>query len=212
MILAGIVRIALVPSLDSERTQGVVGILTLGVLALTLVGILWYAAEAMRLRLAQEVEAQIQFHPWLNATDLRETPLQPRTESSPPRSRYSLHVRNVGATPAHHVQVQVKYYVVGATRQFVVNDQPEFELAPQDGFLVHLCELEFDRATQSASIQVEIRYRTAFGGAGELVIPFRYTSPRWSNLAMPPYRWWLSDGSVYPRAGKTGTFPRGPDR
>ena len=183
--------------------------LSVGLLAATLMAILWYTIETRSLRLQQQWDSEIHNHPWLKGSDLDVNQDEPtaRFMGIVASETIYLPVKNVGTTPAYALHINVQWEMKGQSpsrqeRQVVSG----LSLAPGDTCHARLCDLEFLDPGDRATIDLEIEYRSFMGGGGRLKMNFYSHEKGWANGPTSPYEFWLSDGRQFPVA--TGTSAR----
>ncbi len=176
-------------------------LLSTAVLGSTLAAAVWYSVETRMLRQQQQRESEIRHHPWLKGSDLivdwyGRWPARPMGCES-----IHLPVTNVGTTPAHGLEIIVKWRLAGQNPSAGENKIGGIDLAPGDTWHAKLCEIDFKVSDDQAIIDVEIAYRSFLGGGGRFRMNFYSHRKGWANGPMSPYEFWLADGRTFPVRG-----------
>lgn len=175
---------------------GIADLLSTAVLGSTLAAAIWYSLETRILRQEQQRDNEIRHHPWLKGSDLKVT----REDSEAKilwREIIYLPIQNMGTTPAHNLEIVVQWRVEGTLAESGTERIGGITLPPGDTYHAKLCEIEFDPGDK-ASIDVEITYRSFAGGGGCLKMNFYTPEKGWANGPISPYKFWLSDGRIFP--------------
>jgi hypothetical protein len=202
IIIAGLVSGTGVYSLSTAWASAT----NAGLIAATLVGIVWYSWETSKLVEAQRRSIEIDKHPWLTATNLAPQDIPGGADPGLFGGfRLFLPIRNVGETPAYNVSVQASH----TTRVRATPDregQSEFRnqvIVPGDTLTVLLGEVFFNLPpsyTRIVDVLVSIRYEVFDRGRGEIQLNFQYmTAAGWGN-GDTRYTIWLADGRRWPEA------------
>jgi len=188
-----IVSAVLKPTLDALNAAALMS---------TLVAVVWYTIETRALRLQQEFDNEIRNHPWLKATNLKVDKLDPLSDQGAGicgGDAVYLPVTNVGVTPAHDLSIDIRWDHKGGLPSNGTKKYEGIVLAPNDACHLKLCELDYDDPDDSASISVEISYKSFMGGGGSFEMQFiKESGEGWANGPMSPYRFWTSDGRTFP--------------
>jgi hypothetical protein len=195
VIGSGVVTFTVGLKLSSETART----LSTAVLVTTLVAVTWYSLETRILRLQQQWNNEVRNHPWLKGSDLKvdrgDTDIKTLW-----REIVYLPIQNVGTTPAHDLNLAVKWRVEGDEASTGEKRIGSVDLPPGDTCHPKLCEIDFDPGDK-AFIDVEITYKGFAGGGGRLKMNFYTHEKGWANGPMSPYEFWLSDGRRFPAAG-----------
>jgi hypothetical protein len=170
--------------------------LNAGLLAATLVAVVWYSLETHRLLGVQRDAAEISEHPWLEVSPWPDEEIIRRQTLAA-----SLRVKNVGHAPALIRRVGVTEpkesergnWTVGAKG----DDSPR-ALAPGQSYVVTIVELGTADGAAAVCLDVSFDYGTVHGGRGWLLLRFRYKDRQWKSRETR-YEIELSSGRRLPR-------------
>lgn len=180
-----------------------VSLLSLVVIAITAGAIIWYSLETRKLRIATEgtrkeaegtrEEAErareIEFHPWLNGSNLV-------LDKDPGLNILIwLPIKNRGKTPALKVVFQSEFMVNGQRPEPM--SYRNVCIAPGDTLHCRIGQFNTSDHGKTARISVVVKYSTHMGGSGEMKHGFLYGGGNWWN-ADGDYRVLLSTGEEYP--------------
>jgi hypothetical protein len=159
-----------------------------GLVAATLVAIVWYSWETRRLVDMQQASSDIDKHPWLSATTLK-----PESQSEGGDHfifggfRLWLPVTNVGRTPAYGVQVATRLNGRGHEVALKTPAAPISEqiIVPSDVLHAWVGDVGFVKPRGGdVDLDVDIQYATVGGGGGRLELAFRLQDGAWRNGPM----------------------------
>lgn len=172
------------------------------VLTATFVAIFWYAIETRRLVEGQERAAELDRHPWLEATNLKPEQIPPGDgEAAFGGYHIWLPITNVGHTPAVDLEITTHITVTDrdVERALEAGEKRVGQtLVPRDVLHQEIGTVFLEGPYTTIRVNVRIVYRTIDGGRAELEIGFVYTAEKgWRNLPTR-YQFWLSDGSHFP--------------
>src|SRR5262249_4320739 len=154
--------------------------LTLGLLALTLLAILWYSFETRNLVRIQREASEIESHPWLHV-EAWPIPRELSPEEAVKGDQFALPIMNVGRTPALITKVSVAHR--GRIDPWVKLEggaNPRV-LAPGQQFLATIVTLKAAGPSILAYLSVVIDYRALQGGGGQVVVWLRYAEGGWKS-------------------------------
>lgn len=174
-------------------------LLSTAVLVATFVAVTWYSMETRILRLQQQSESELRNHPWLRGSDL--TVNKDKNQGGLlGREELYLTVKNVGATPAHDLQLNVAWRIEGQEPASGQRNIRSITIAPEDTYHMKLCDIDFEIPGDRAVVDVELSYRSFMGGGGRLQVNFYSHEKGWAN-GPTSYEFWLSDGKRFPEGG-----------
>lgn len=180
------------------RWTSLAGPINTAVTTATFVAVFWYAIETRRLVAGQERTAEIDRHPWLEATNLK-------PEEIPPTEGFGgyhiwLPIKNVGQTPAVDLEIDAMTTVSDPTLDRAVEARERRvgqTLVPSDVLHQEIARALLEGPHTTIEVQVRITYRTIDAGRGRLAVGFRYTAQQgWRNLPTR-YETWLRDGTHF---------------
>jgi hypothetical protein len=174
--------------------------LSAGLLAATLVAIIWYSWETRRLVDSHESGAELDKHPWLSSTTLKP---EEQPEGADPflcgGFRLWLPIQNVGRTPALDIRVESRWETADHRLSLAALNQSEDQvIVPADTLHAYLGHIGFLVPNGAdAELSVRVTYNVPFGGGGELLLRFQYRSRQgWGN-GPTRYRFRLASGGEY---------------
>lgn len=152
--------------------------LSLGLLALTLLAILWYSFETRRL-------AEIGSHPWLQVVGWPiPRQLEPVEKLLMGGEQAALPIMNVGRTPAQLTKISVAYEgpqnPVDAWVELGGDANPRV-LAPGQQFLAPIVTIRGSVPSTRLHLLVTIEYQALQGGGGQVVVWLRYAGDMWKS-------------------------------
>jgi hypothetical protein len=173
-----------------------------GLLAATLVAAFWYALVTHRLLVSQRDASEIAEHPWLHvsAWPISEV-LDPDQGRPLPIVAASLRLKNVGRAPALLQSVAVSQPPEADASTWKVSlkgDGNPRALAPGQGFVVDIADIQVGVGARPVYIDVSIDYLTVHGGKGWILLRFRYAGGSWKSR-QTRYDCTLSSGVRLPR-------------
>ena len=172
-----------------------------GLIAATLVAIIWYSWETRRLVDSHESGAELDKHPWLSGTTLKP---QEQPEGADPflfgGFRLWLPIQNVGRTPALDVRVESRWETTDHRLNLAALNQPiqDQVIVPSDTLNAYVGHIGFLMPHGAeAELSVRVTYTVPLGGDGELPLTFQYRSRQgWGN-GPTRYRFRLDNGVQY---------------
>jgi hypothetical protein len=173
--------------------------LSAGLLASTLVVVLWYSWETRRLVDTQRRANELDQHPWLSATSLRIEEIGP-SEGTFAFGGHGvwLPIENVGRTPAFDVNVAVDVSVPdrdsGGAPKHLQKKARDQVIVPRDQLHIRFPDIAWPGIPFRATAAVQIRYCVMDGGRGEIDLAFNCTDGNWLN-GPTQYRFWMADGT-----------------
>jgi len=174
-----------------------------GLLALTLLAILWYSLETRRLVRQQRDAAEITDHPWLSALWVEVADVPPGDAVPFGGIQASLPIENRGRTPAMLRDVTVSSEGEGQPNEWTVTlggDHDPRTLVPGEQVIVKIADVAYgDLRHPTLSIKVSIHYRTVHGGTGNLMLRYRLSDRIWKSRDTS-YTCTLSSGAILPRS------------
>lgn len=179
-VLAGIATDPARPTLSAWATG-----LNAGLLAATLVAIVWYSLRTHRLVDLQRDVAAVGNHPWLSAMYL--TPRDLLQDEKAPFGRHEaiLPITNTGRTPARlrRVTVSTEEEQEQASDCMLVpgGDNDPRVLVPGDRVDVKVLEIIYGGPPPTVYLDIVIEYDSIDGGSGRLTLRFRFANGRWKN-------------------------------
>lgn len=176
---------ALIAGVATHRAQGTPSAwaagLTLGLLALTLLAILWYSFETRNLVRIQREASEIESHPWLHV-EAWPIPRKLSPEEAVKGDQFALPIMNVGRTPALISKVSVAHR--GPQIDPLVKlegDANPRVLAPGQQFLATIVTFKGFGPPIRAYLSVTIDYQALQGGGGRVVVWLRYAESTWKS-------------------------------
>jgi hypothetical protein len=181
-----------------------------GLLASTLVAIIWYSWDTHRLvesqqrqAKAQQQRAEIENHPWLAASTLK-WKLE-RNERAAPLGHHhlSIEIKNTGRTPAYVHRIGITGHDVRGAGEcrLALEDQPKARqvIVPGEslGLVLGVMVFNVPRPQAPMEVRAAVAYSTAEGGRGDIGVGFRYEHEAWLNLPTS-YTFTLSTGTRFP--------------
>ncbi len=180
--------------------------LSLGLLALTLLAILWYSFETRKLVRIQREAAEIESHPWLHVAGwptARQLSIEERMFSG---DQAALPIMNVGRTPALLTKISVAHDgspgLDGALVELGGDNNPRV-LAPGQQFLATIVAIKTREPIKARELSprlhlsVTIDYRALQGGGGQVVVRLRYAGGVWKSRRTT-YMATLASGQTLP--------------
>jgi hypothetical protein len=176
-----------------------------GLIAATLVTIIWYSWETRRLVDSHESGTELDKHPWLSATTLKP---EEQPEGADPflfgGFRLWVPIQNVGTTPALDVRVESRWQTTDHRLNLGALNQPiqDQVVVPTDTLHAYVGHIGFlVPHGADAELTVLVTYTAPLGGDGELLLTFQYRSRRgWGN-GPTRYRFRLASGVQYGSRG-----------
>lgn len=170
------------------------------VLTATFVAIFWYAIETRRLVGVQERAAELDRHPWLEATNLKPEQIPPSDgEAAFGGYHIWLPITNVGHTPAVDLEITTHITLTDRDIERALEAREKRvgqTLAPRDVLNQEIGRAFLEGPYTTIRVNVRIVYRTIDGGRAELEVGFVYTAEKeWRNLPTR-YQIWLADGTL----------------
>ena len=151
----------------------------MGLLALTLLAILWYSFETRKLVRMQREASELESHPWLHVAGW------PIPRQHDPLEEIVLPIQNVGRTPAQITKISVAYDDGPQNlNDALVNlggDTNPTVLAPGQQFLATIMTILVARQSTVLHLSVTIDYRALQGGGGQVVVRLRYAEGGWKS-------------------------------
>src|SRR5215467_3857755 len=153
----------------------------MGLLALTLLAILWYSFETRNLVRIQREASEIESHPWLHVEGWP-IPRKLSPEEAVKGDQFALPIMNVGRTPALITKVSVAHR--GPQIDPLVKlegDANPRVLAPGQQFLATIVTFKGFGPPIRAYLSVTIDYQALQGGGGRVVVWLRYAESTWKS-------------------------------
>jgi hypothetical protein len=199
-LVAGVVTLVVAAKIPTEWGTP----LSAGLLAATLIAIVWYSWETHRLVRLQRIGTEVENHPWLSALYVIGSDV-PVEESPYGGHEAMLPISNVGRTPARVCGVTVSSRLEeGAADCTVVpgGDRDSRVLVAGGRVNVKVVDIVFRTPTPKVGLYLDVvvEYETLDGGGGRLTLPFRYANRRWKNRGGATYEYTLPSGGTFPRA------------
>ena len=167
----------------------------MGLLALTLLAILWYSFETRKLVRIQREASEIESHPWLHVAGW------PIPRQHDPLEEIVLPIQNVGQTPAQITKISVAYddgpLNLNDTLVNLGGDTDPRVLAPGQQFLATIMTILVGTQSTLLHLLVTIEYRALQGGSGRVVVRLRYAERGWKSRRTE-YAATLASGRVLP--------------
>jgi hypothetical protein len=181
-LLAGFATDQARPTLSAWATG-----LNAGLLAATLVAILWYSLRTHRLVDLQRDVAAVGNHPWLSAMYLTPRELPPDEKAPFGSHEAMLPIVNTGRTPARLRRVTVTVEVEKGSDPDADlipggDDNPRV-LVPGDRVDVKVLEIIYGGPPPTVYLDIVIEYDSIDDGSGRLTLQFRFANGRWKNRA-----------------------------
>lgn len=166
-VLCGLIAYFLARQLGSQQVDA----LSTAVLSSTLFAVTWYSQETRLLRLAQQRDTELRFHPWLGVKEIiSEMSNDDKTLTT--RQRFRIRVHNYGNTPAYNVHVEGNWAVnsIAGDPHDVFSFNVGVILPGESQCFEPVAEWEL---VSNMIVEVAITYCAPFGGRGRC---------RWSYL------------------------------
>jgi hypothetical protein len=143
-------------------------------LVATLAAVVYYTAEAYRLRIQQRDEAEVREHPWLKVAGI-EVVNTVHSDGVLGGVNISCNIENTGMTPANDVETTLTSIYTGEKVRTDTESHEDIHLAPGDEVSPTIV-VGIDEPGEH-ELMVDVRYKTISGGFGQIEAKYAIDGP-----------------------------------